>query len=1052
VTHDILKRSVLLGTTAILCAFIGGAAFVVSNLKERALVGAGAQLEQSGRVVSTVLNRHILQIDSALAGIPTLVSFAGRDETDPNSARMLLQGLNFQAFVLRDLLLLSTDGKLWTSARSPMRNLFTPEDEALLASLRPGASRLIGPIRNPSTSEWTLFIARRVVFPGQIEKIAVAEVPHAMLTAQLAPIADTPGLQIILQNSNDQILARLPHDELQIGVYRAAAAAIDSLDGVARRNHGADGDPDSLSVRVPTLYADLRATLTLDQASALMDWRRDRDRVLIVLIVAITLMMMSSLALLAALRRHRRLDDERQQAQTMLEDAIAAMADGFVMWDADDKLVNFNQHFLEIYEKSAPFLKVGASFEHIMREGVKAGQYPQAGDDVEGFIRRTVAWHHAGSGVIERLLPDGRWILITERRTANGGTVGIRTDITEFKRLLADLATANERVGATMAELQSQNAVLLERDAALLMQNMLFDAAINNMSHGLMMVDADERLIVCNRQLTDLFELGEPQTVQGAQIETVFLGRSERSDANRSAGSELVRRLRDHAAHEAPASFVITDTDGRALGVSARPMRSGGFVAIVEDVTERRRAEHQIVYIAHHDALTGLPNRLQFRNSLDQQMARLARTGQQLALLYLDLDRFKQVNDTMGHTAGDRLLEQVATRLRGSLRGSDMVARLGGDEFAITFVCDDAASRAEMLARSIIRRLAAPYELDGCRISVGVSIGGAMTGANEVDADTLLKNADMALYAAKNRGRGLYCIFEPDMATRLQSRFVIETDLKTAIGRSEFEIAYQPLFGLKENRVTSFEALLRWNHPTRGGISPAEFIPLAEETGVINEIGAWCLERACSDMASMPGNIMIAVNVSPVQLKSADFFDVVTNALARSGLPPTRLELEITESALLDDDDRILAHLHRLNGMGVHIVLDDFGTGYSSLNYLRRFPFHKIKIDKVFITEATERADCSDIIRSIVELSVRLDMSTTAEGIETTEQLELVRSLGCDEAQGFLLGRPGSLLNAVTILAAEQPAPGRPAVPARAKPDRLRSQRRRPASRRAVND
>jgi diguanylate cyclase (GGDEF)-like protein len=1052
VTHDILKRSVLLGTTAILCAFVGGAAFVASNRKEHALVGAGAQLEQSGRVVTTVLNRHILQIDSALASIPTLVSVSGRDQTDAASARKLLQGLNFQTFVLRDLLLLSADGKFWTSARSQMRSLFKPEDEALLASLRPGAGRLIGPIRNPSTAEWSLFIARRVAFSGQIEKIAVAEVPIAMLTAQLAPIGDTPGLQIILHKSNDQILATLPHDELRIGAFQAVIGSQSRLDGVASRNTGPDGALASLSVQAPTLYTDLRVTLTLDQASALLDWRRDRDRLFMVLSVAIVLVLMSSLALLAALRRHRRLDDERQQAQTMLEDAIAAMADGFVMWDADDKLVKFNQHYLDIYEKSAPFLKIGASFEDIMRKGAEAGQYPQAGDDIEAFVTRMIQWHLAGSGVIERLLPDGRWILITERRTANGGTVGIRTDITEFKRLLADLATANERVSATMAELQSQNAVLLERDAALLMQNMLFDAAINNMSHGLMMVDAEERLIVCNRQLADLFNLNEPQAIQGAQLETVFLGEGSRSDATRSAGSELVRRLRDHAAKEATASFIITDTDGRALGVSARPMRSGGFVAIVEDVTERRNAEHQIVYLAHHDALTGLPNRLQFRNSLDQQMAKLGTTGQQLALLYLDLDRFKQVNDTMGHAAGDRLLEQVATRLRGSLRGSDLVARLGGDEFAITFVCEDAASRAEMLAKRIISRLAAPYELDGCSISVGVSIGGAMTGPGEVDADTLLKNADMALYAAKNRGRGLYCIFEPDMATRLQSRFVIETDLKTAISRSEFEIAYQPLFGLKENRVTSFEALLRWNHPTRGRISPAEFIPLAEETGAINEIGSWCLERACSDMASMPDSIMIAVNVSPVQLKSADFFDVVTNALARSGLPATRLELEITESALLDDDDRILAHLHRLNALGVHIVLDDFGTGYSSLNYLRRFPFQKIKIDKVFITEATERADCSDIIRSIVELSVRLGMSTTAEGIETAEQLELVRSLGCDEAQGFLLGRPGSLLNAVTVLAAEQPAPERSAAPARMEPARERGQRRRAASRRAMNE
>lgn len=1054
-THLRLKRAIIGGTAMLLVILLGGSAYLVDHRHEKSLLSAQAQIEHTSRVVVTVLNRQMLQVDSAVATIPSLLGVGGAAQPTPDAARKVLQGLTFQAFAFRDLLLLNEDGSIWASARAHPRSQPLPIDTASLGHLSPGAGKLIGPLRNRATGQWSLYVARRVQIPGA-KLLAVAEVPIATLTTQLAPFGDMPGFSVVLTRADGTVMATLPHDELRIGQPSAAPRG---EAGMARRRYGANGKVETIDVAGATLYPDLAVQLSLTAESALSDFARERHRLFVVLAFALSGVLLTFILLMAALRRHRRLDQEREQAQAMLEDAIASMADGFVMWDANDRLVKFNQHYRDLYARSAPFLVPGTSFTEIMRKGAEAGQYPQAGDDIEAFVQRMVEWHRAGAGVMERLLPDGRWLLITERRTANGGIVGIRTDITEFKRLLGELAAANARVSETMEELQNQNAVLLQRDSALLTQNMLFDAAVNNMSHGLMMVDNDERLIVGNRRLVELFQLDDAESLQGAPLETVFLEHGGRCHAIRAAGEELVQQLRRHIASQTQGSFVVTDSNGRALAVSASAMRSGGLVAIIEDVTERRKAEHQIVYLAHHDALTGLPNRVHFRSSLDEQMARLDDGSLEIALLYLDLDRFKQVNDTLGHSTGDRLLEQVAQRLRGSLRSTDVVARLGGDEFAISFVCDNAAMRAEMLGARIIARLAAPYRLDGCDISVGVSVGAAIAVDKGTDADTLLKNADMALYAAKNRGRGTYCVFEKEMATKLEARFVIETDLKNAIARSELEIAYQPLFGLKDNRVTSFEALLRWNHHERGRISPADFIPLAEETGAINQIGAWCLERACSDMASMPQDIMVAVNVSPVQLKSPNFVEIVTNALSRSGLAASRLELEITESALLDDDDRILAQLHTLNAMGVHIVLDDFGTGYSSLNYLRRFPFQKIKIDKVFINEATERADCSDIIRSIVELSERLGMATTAEGIETTEQLELVRSLGCDEAQGFLLGKPGSLLSAVSVVAGTLPQPGSAAKDAPVvkgsvivmPPRRKRAARGR-ASRRAVQD
>ncbi len=413
----------------------------------------------------------------------------------------------------------------------------------------------------------------------------------------------------------------------------------------------------------------------------------------------------------------------------------------------------------------------------------------------------------------------------------------------------------------------------------------------------------------------------------------------------------------------------------------------------------------RIFFLAHHDALTGLPNRLMFHEQLEDALAQQGQGGG-VALLCLDLDRFKQVNDTLGHPAGDMLLKAVAGRLLGCVREGDVVARLGGDEFAVLQRGTGPAEHASDLARRIVETLGAPYDLGAGRAVIGASAGIAVAASAPCSADMLLRSADLALYRAKGDGRGSFCLFESSMDEQMRARRAIERDLREALVRNEFKMFYQPVFHLRDQRVSGFEALLRWRHPDRGLVSPAEFVPLAEELGLIVPVGEWALAQACADAATWPDGIRVAVNLSPVQFHSPGLVAAVQRGLQASDLPAHRLELEITESALLQNSKAVLATLHELRALGLRTALDDFGTGYSSLSYLRSFPFDKLKIDQSFVREVTHRPDCRAIVRSVLDLSRELGMTTTAEGVETEDQLgQLVRD-GCTEVQGFLFDRP----------------------------------------------
>nr|WP_256476171.1 EAL domain-containing protein [Siccirubricoccus soli] len=543
------------------------------------------------------------------------------------------------------------------------------------------------------------------------------------------------------------------------------------------------------------------------------------------------------------------------------------------------------------------------------------------------------------------------------------------------------------------------------------------------MPQGLAMFDAEHRVIVCNSRLEEMFHLPRGTATPGVHAADILRRAGTAGGFGARATEAVWAEHRMLAAGAKAATFVREDDQGRSLWVSHRPLADGGWVATYEDVTESRRAEARIRHLANHDALTDLPNRRHFGELLQQALRDHGDGGTAMALLLMDLDNFKNVNDTLGHQAGDLLLRSAAARIKAHLHDGGIVARLGGDEFAILAVGGAAVTeRVEALAKRITEALAMPFSLGGYKASVAASIGIAWANGAGLSAEAMMKHADVALYRAKAEGRGTYRIFEQSMAAELQTKMELEADLRHALDRHELEVHYQPVYSIVENRLAGFEALLRWRHPVRGLVQPADFIPLAEETGLILQFGEWVLRQACREAANFPQDVKVAVNVSAVQFASNDLLQVIGSALRESGLAPRRLELEVTESVLLQDNDAVVAAFDRLRALGVGISLDDFGTKYSSLSYLRNFPLDKIKIDQSFVRDMVTREDCRAIVRSIARLATSLGMVATAEGVESAAQLELVREAGCAEAQGYFWGAaaPATALDRFFV---RQPAP-----------------------------
>jgi diguanylate cyclase (GGDEF)-like protein len=569
----------------------------------------------------------------------------------------------------------------------------------------------------------------------------------------------------------------------------------------------------------------------------------------------------------------------------------------------------------------------------------------------------------------------------------------------DLKRAAADLAQANAAVAKANDELRVQNRLLSEKEDALRAQNALFNAALNNMSQGLCMFDDDMRLMVFNTQFERLFHLrsiGDHGDDAPAQP----------LPSLRELMPDLVAEIEENIRRDRAATFETECYDGRIIAVSQQPMTERGWVATFEDVTDQRRAQARIAHMARHDGLTNLPNRYAFRERIQEALKECAESGSMLAVMCLDLDNFKEVNDTLGHPVGDALLCAAAERLAGCIRDTDMVARFGGDEFAILQPHIDRFDDAEGLAIRLVNEMRKPFLISGEFVYATASLGIAVAPKHGDDPDLLQKNADLALYAAKAEGRRTYRFFTSEMDERLTSRHVLERDLRQAIAAGEMELHYQPVVDLRTMKMTGLEALLRWTHSVHGVVPPSKFIPLAEEAGLIGDIGRWVLSEACTDATRWPPNLRVSINLSAAQFAHGDIVDDIRTALIRAGLRPDRLIVEITESLLLTESMSTLDTLHRLKALGIAIAMDDFGTGYSSLSYLRKYPFDRIKIDRSFLNSAGRPDQNTAIIRTIVQLGTALGMTTVAEGVETESDLEMLMAAGCAEGQGYLFSPP----------------------------------------------
>ena len=663
------------------------------------------------------------------------------------------------------------------------------------------------------------------------------------------------------------------------------------------------------------------------------------------------------------------------------------------------------------------------------RDGVMLARYPH----VDSFIDKSLShgplddMMRSGGGVARlRDVVDGSERLMAGARLANV-PIDLMTSTTVAAALDDWWTEALYLIGLTIVlvvAIGGAGAVVVQYFRK---QSIRLDATLNNQSQGVCMFDAHRRLIVCNDRYAEMFHLPGELTRPGTTLRQIFDHQISRGLHPENGPDAYIGGMTAIIAANEPASTVAELPDGRAVVTVFRPVPGGGFVTTVEDITEQKRAEKRIAHIAHHDALTGLHNRAALSDYLATTVDETIRAGGTFAILCLDLDRFKEVNDLHGHLIGDALLCEVARRLQAVASG-EFLARVGGDEFIVVTLGDAQAAAAGQLAERLRAALIGDIEIAGQQLRLALSIGIARSPADGNDPTTLLANADIALYRAKAEGRDTIRFFEADMGAQLRDRRELQHDLQSAAANGELRLDFQPLARIG-GEIVGFETLVRWHHPSRGLVPPGVFIPLTEETGLIVTMGEWILRAACREAASWPNQLKISVNLSPVQCRNDDIVRLVHEILIETGLSADRLELEITEGVLIDDFSRAVSILRRLKSLGVRIALDDFGTGYSSMSYLQAFPFDMIKIDRSFISNLERSAQSKAILRGVIGLARGLELPVTAEGVETQAQLDVLCRAGCDFVQGYLIGRPASIDRYAEIVG--QPAqleqPGAPA-------------------------
>jgi len=984
---------ILLGALLIATITIG-TVLVVGEFRERALGNSERELENTVRLLARHFDQQLDDLEVPLDDIIARTRLAGvtsadefRRQMSTPETHLFLKAKVSGPSEIAGINIYDAGGTLISSSEVPVVPAVNIADRDYFKGLTSSPERQqIELVRSRFSGGLRTVVARKVTGPdGQFLGVVSRAIAPSKFESFFSSVALGKDAAISMFHRDGTMLARHPYADSMIGQKFKSAPLIAKVlaNGGQQtlRVHSPVDQQERLGSAAELSHFPIVVVATTTVSAALADWRAQTRFLVVAAVLSALVIAVILLLIVRQLTRQNRESQTRLESEKhRLDTALNNMTQGLVLYDASARIVICNQRYLDMYKLSTEVVKPGCHFRDLIQHRKDTGSFDGDVDEFCSTIRKNVA---QGKVTVRDLkAADGRTVLIVNKPLAQGGWVATIEDITERRNLEAER----------------------DRNYAFLRQ------IIDHIPSQITVKDArDRRYLLVNRVAETQFGLSHEQII-GKTAADLFekpLAGQITADDDRSLQSTDVLLLDEHRWESTVSgSLIITS---KRIGIRDQDGAPRYIINVVEDVTERRRADEKIAHLAHYDALTDLPNRVLFRERIERELKTTGR-GRQFALLYIDVDEFKGINDSLGHHVGDELLKAVACRLRSCVRDTDMVARLGGDEFAVIQTdVGDVDDVVEFVTR-IQEAIRQPHECLGHQLSTDASIGVALAPQDGTDLDQLIKNADLAMYGAKASGRRTYRFFEPDMDARAKARLTMERDLRQALLDGGFEIHYQPLVDLARDEVTGCEALLRWRHPERGMVSPAEFIPVAEDTGLIVELGEWVLRTACAEAATWPAHVRLAVNVSPVQLKCPTLALKIASALANSGLPANRLEIEITEAVLIRDDEAALAILHQLRAVGVRIALDDFGTGYSSLSYLKRFPFDKIKIDRCFISDVAEADGSSAIVQAVVNIATARNMTTTAEGVETLAQKGMLRTLGCTEMQGFLFSaaKPGA--------------------------------------------
>jgi diguanylate cyclase (GGDEF)-like protein/PAS domain S-box-containing protein len=978
----------------LVAAIIIGTAVMVGEFRERALSNSERELENDVRLLTLHFAQQFRDCNIIATGlisqmqIPAIASpEIFKSQMSTSDAHLMLKSRVSALSYIGDVSIFDSDGKLINSSRAWPVPAVGIADRSYFETFKsnPQATTIFAePVRSYLTGRWTIIIAHRLsgqngIFLG----VMARQVDPFNFENFFASVALGEGAAISMFHRDGTMLARHPRVDSMIGQNFKTAPLINKVltEGghQTMRMQSPVDNQDRLGSAAEVSHYPIVIVATTTVSAALADWRaQTRFLIAAAALTALVIAFILFLVIRQVARQNRESQQRVELQKHRLDTALNNMTQGLVLYDASARVVLCNQRYIDMYALSTEVVKPGCHFYDLIRHRKARGSFDGDIDEFCSNIMRNVAQGKITQTPMESA---GRSYLIVNKPLAQGGWVATIEDITERRNLERERDRNHTFLRQIIDHIPSQITVKDARDHRYLLVNRVAEAQFGLPSDAIVGKTA---LDLFPETTADIITADDEKALQSA--DGLFL--DERPWQSLALGDRFITSKR--------------------IGIRDQAGEPRYIINVVEDVTDRRRADEKIAHLAHYDALTDLPNRVLFREQIERELQRTSR-GEQFALLYIDIDEFKGINDSLGHHVGDELLKAVASRIRSCIRDTDLIARLGGDEFAVIQTGVGNVDEVVEFVTRIHETIRQPYHCLGHQLSTDASIGVALAPQDGTDLDQLIKNADLAMYGAKADGRRTYRFFEPAMDASAKARLIMEQDLRQALVDGGFEIHYQPLVHLGRNEVTGCEALLRWRHPERGMISPAEFIPVAEDTGLINELGDWVLRTACAEAASWPDHVRLAVNVSPVQLNCPTVALKIAGALAASGLAASRLELEITEAVLIRDDEAALAILHQLRAIGVRIALDDFGTGYSSLSYLKRFPFDKIKIDRCFISDIAELDGSSAIVQAVVNIAASRSMTTTAEGVETQEQREMLRKLGCTEMQGYLFSaaKPG---------------------------------------------